>query len=253
MNLQLKQTSRSEAKIRLLLKGCSSSGKSMGALNIAKGLCNGDLSKVAVIDSECSASLYSHLGNFNVLNLSQPFSFERYIQSIDICEKAGMELIIIDSCSQLWVYLLQLHANMQGNSFLNWSRIMPLHSVFIQRIQQSPCHIICTARSKLSYHMFTKDGKVIIEKIGMKAIQKNDVDYEFTTVLDLSINHQAKATKDRTGLFMYKPEFIITENTGILIRNWCNVGISNSVPTEQKNINIQNSNHHGNHSSKQTG
>lgn len=35
-----------------------------------------------------------------------------------------------------------------------------------------------------------------------------------------------KASKDRTGLFMNQPEFIITPEIGKRILNWCNEGIS---------------------------
>ena len=42
-----------------------------------------DWSKVAIIDTENgSASLYSHLGEFNTIDLQAPFSPERYIQAI---------------------------------------------------------------------------------------------------------------------------------------------------------------------------
>jgi len=222
MNFQLKQTERKQAKIKLALKGVSASGKSMSALLLAKGLCNGDLSKTAVIDTENSIELYSNIGKFNVLNLSQPFSVERYIQAIETCEKAGMEVIIIDSISQCWHYLLQLHGSMLGNSFTNWQKITPLHNAFVQKIQQSPCHIICTLRSKQDYLIQTKEGKTTIEKIGLKAIQRAEIEYEFTTMLDLNIAHQAKATKDRTSLFMDKPAFVITETTGKDILDWCN-------------------------------
>ena len=48
-------------------------------------------------------------------------------------------------------------------------------------------------------------------------------------------NHLAKASKDRTGLFMNKPEFIITSETGKIILDWCNSGIESeikSIPME---------------------
>jgi len=222
MNFQLKQSERKQAKIKMALKGASGTGKSMSALLLAKGLCNGNLAKVAVIDSEKSIELYSHLGNFNVLNLSQPFSPERYCQAIEICEKAGMEVIIIDSISHCWHYLLMLHGAMAGNSFQNWNRITPLHNAFVQKILQSNCHIICTMRSKQDYLIQTQNGKTTIEKIGLKAIQRSEIEYEFTTVLDLNMTHHAKATKDRTNLFTDKAEFVITENTGKYILDWCN-------------------------------
>ena len=70
--------------------------------------------------------------------------------------------------------------------------------------------------------MQTQNGKTTIEKIGLKAIQRSEIEYEFTTVLDINMSHQAKATKDRTNLFTDKPEFVITENTGKYILDWCN-------------------------------
>lgn len=224
--MQLKQSQRQQVPIKLALKGASGTGKSISALLLAKGLCNGDLSKVAVIDTENSIELYSHIGSFNVLNLPAPFSPEKYIQAMEVCEKAGMTVVIIlDSISHCWHYLLQLHGAMLGNSFTNWNKISPLQNAFVQKIQQSPCHIICTMRSKQDYLIQTQNGKTTIEKIGLKAIQREEIEYEFSTVLDIDMNHQAKATKDRTGLFMDKPEFVITEDTGKQILEWCNCGV----------------------------
>ena len=50
------------------------------------------------------------------------------------------------------------------------------------------------------------------------------MDYEFTLLFELNLSHLAKSTKDRTGLFMDKSEFVITESTGELIKDWCNSG-----------------------------
>ena len=63
---------------------------------------------------------------------------------------------------------------------------------------------------------------MVPEKVGLKAVQRDNVDYEFTLVFDLDIKHNAVASKDRTGLFMNRPEFVITPQVGKLIRNWCN-------------------------------
>jgi hypothetical protein len=37
--------------------------------------------------------------------------------------------------------------------------------------------------------------------------------------------HMARTSKDRTGLFVNLPEFVITPETGKLILNWCQTGI----------------------------
>jgi len=49
--MQLRKATRKKAKIRLGLSAVSGGGKTYSAILIAKGLC-GDLSKVAIIDTE---------------------------------------------------------------------------------------------------------------------------------------------------------------------------------------------------------
>ena len=95
--MQLQKTQRHNVKLRLGISGASGFGKTYSALQLAYGMTQ-DWSKIAVIDTEnASASLYSDLGNFNVLNINPPYSPERYIEAIKMCEKANMEVIIIDS------------------------------------------------------------------------------------------------------------------------------------------------------------
>jgi len=227
MNLQ--QAERRQAKIKLGLQSPSGAGKTYSALLMAYGLIN-NWSKVAVIDTENhSSDLYAHLGNYQVLALEQPFSPERYIEAIDICEKAGMEAIIIDSISHEWEGsggILDIHGAMIGNTFTNWSKVTPRHNAFIQKILQSKSHIIATIRSKQDYVLSEKNGKMVPEKVGLKGVTREGLDYEFTLVFELDIKHNATATKDRTGLFMDKPSFLITPSTGQTIANWCSMGKS---------------------------
>lgn len=218
----LRQSSRTQAKIKLAMNGCSGAGKTYSALLLACGLTS-NWGKIAVIDTEnASSDLYAHLGNYNVLPLAEPYTPEKYIEAISICEGAGMEVIILDSISHCWDNLLDYHANLQGNSFTNWGKVTPRQTAFMQKILSSPCHVICTMRSKQDYVLNEKNGKIVPEKVGLKSVQRDNVDYEFTIVLDLNIKHQAVASKDRTGLFMGKPEFIVTPQTGREILNWCN-------------------------------
>jgi hypothetical protein len=226
--MELQIAKRKQAKIKLGIQGCSGSGKTYSALLIAFGLC-GDWNKIAVIDTEnYSASLYAHLGGFKVLNIAAPFSPEKYIEAIRLCEGSGIEVIIIDSTSHEWEGaggILEIHSNMQGNSFTNWSKLTPRHNAFVQAILQSPCHIIGTIRTKQEYVLSEKNGKQVPEKVGLKGVTREGMDYEFTIVLDINIKHFASASKDRTGLFMDKPEFKINSVTGEQILEWCNDGV----------------------------
>lgn len=223
--MQLQTAERKRSKIKLGLQGPSGSGKTYSALLLAYGLCD-DWSKIAVIDSENNSShLYAHLGAYKVLGIEAPFTPEKYIEAIHYCEKDRMEVIIIDSVSMEWEGsggLLEVHGNMTGNSYSNWNKITPRHNRFIQNILQSPAHIIGTIRSKQDYVLSEKNGKVIPEKVGLRGITREGLDYEFTLVFELDIKHQCRATKDRTSLFEGIPEFIITPETGQKILAWCN-------------------------------
>ena len=128
--------------------------------------------------------------------------------------------------SHCWEYLLDYHSKMAGNSFTNWAKIKPLEKVFLNKILQSPTHIIATMRTKQDYVLQQKDGKFIPEKVGLKSISRDGTDYEFTLVFDVDIKHFALSSKDRTGLFMGKPEFMINAVTGKKILDWCNNGTS---------------------------
>ena len=234
--MQLRQSERKRAKIKMALQGSAGSGKTYSSLLLAQGLTNGNLSKVAIIDTENgSADLYAHLGNYNVISLKPPYTSEQYVNAIEVCEKAGMEVIIIDSISHNWDYLLYYHSSLAGNSFTNWAKIKPLEKMFMDKILQSNAHIIATMRTKQDYVLNQKDGKFIPEKVGLKSVQRDGIDFEFTLVFDLNIKHFAVSSKDRTGLFMDKPEFKITSETGKKILDWCNSGSETlNIPSPQK-------------------
>lgn len=227
--MQLRKATRQKAKIRLGLSAVSGGGKTFSALLIAKGL-TGNLSKVAIIDTENgSADLYEHLGDYNVLPLTAPYSPERYIDAIKACEAAGMEVIIIDSITHEWDGeggVLQIADSMSGNSFTNWAKLTPRHQAFINAMLQSTAHIITTVRRKQDYEM-TKgsDGKLKVEKAGLKEVTREGWEYELTINLQLDQKHNAIASKDRTGLFMDKPEFVPSEKTGEMILEWCESGL----------------------------
>lgn len=224
--MQLRKVSRKKAKIRLGLSSVSGGGKTFSALLIAKGI-TGDWSKVAIIDSENAADLYAHLGDFNVLPIEAPFPPEKYISAIKACEKAGMEVIIVDSITHEWEGkggCLEIKESL-GGKYQDWAKVTPRHQAFIDAILQSPCHMITTVRRKQDYEM-TKDnaGKVKVEKAGLREVTREGFEYELTINLELDMSHHATASKDRTGLFMGKPAFIPTEETGRIIAEWCEIG-----------------------------
>jgi len=240
--MKLETASRKKAKIKLALQGPSGSGKTMSALLIAYGLC-GKWSSIAVIDTENhSAELYSHLGNYNVVNIGAPYTPEKYCEAIKLCEASGIEVIIIDSISHEWQSsggILDIHGSMAGNSFTNWSKVLPRHTEFVQTILQSSCHIISTVRTKQDYVLQEKNGKMVPEKVGLASVTKDGFDFEMTLVFDIDVKHNATSSKDRTQLFAGKPEFRITADTGIKILEWCNSGLAIQEPPRAFEVPIE--------------
>lgn len=239
--MQFVKATRKKVKIKVGLQGPAGSGKSMGALLIAYGLC-GDWGRIGYIDTENeSASLYVGttvgditVGEFNTIALRPPFTPERFSEAITAgLNHPDIDVIIADSISHEWMGkggILDLHEQMgKMNDMQKWAKLTPRHNRFIDDILQAQKHMILCMRSKQDYVMkegTSSSGKqvVIPEKVGLKAVTKDGVDYEFTLNLDIDINNFATATKDRTSLFKGKPEFKITPGTGREILKWCESG-----------------------------
>lgn len=225
--MKLTTAKKQSIKLKIGLSGASGFGKTYSALLLAYGM-TGDWSKIALIDTENgSSNLYSALGDFNVLDLQEPYTPERYIEAIKTCENASMEVIIIDSISHEWNGkggCLEIHEKL-GGRFQDWAKISPRHTSFLDAILKSTSHIITTVRRKIDYSMDVgSNGKTVVVKHGTKEITREGFEYELTVNFELiNDNHLAKASKDRTGLFMNKNEFLINQSTGKKLKAWCDM------------------------------
>lgn len=234
MALQLKKATRKQVKLRLNISAPSGAGKTYSALRMAYGIV-GNWDKIAVIDTENrSASLYSHLGDFFTIDLTPPFSPERYIEAIKACEEGGIECCIIDSSSHEWngaggcieMNEILAQTKYKSNTWSAWNETTPKHDRFVNTVLQSPMHIITCTRSKTE--TIQEGGRV--KKVGMKDIQREGWEYELTVSLNLDRDsHLATPSKDRTGLFEGKMPFLITEKTGEEIKAWCETGVDESA------------------------
>lgn len=227
---------RQVAKLRLALSGPSGSGKTYSALLIASGIVPMD--KVAVIDTENgSANLYANLGMYSVLTLHPPYTPKKYIEAIHAAEQEGFELVIIDSLSHAWNGeggLLEqkdkaTDAKYKGNGWAAWREVTPEYNKLIETMLNSPCHLIATMRAKTEYMQDDSNGRKRIVKVGAAPIQRDGIEYEFTVVFDLSIDHVATVNKDRTRLFDGQ-YFVPTPNVGKTLKQWLDAGEPASAP-----------------------
>lgn len=231
--MQIRKAERKKAKLRLGISAPSGAGKTYSSLLMAYGI-TGDWEKVGLIDTENgSGDLYAHLGDYSVIPLEAPFTPDKYIQAIKLFEDGGFEVIIIDSLTHAWageggildIQSAAAAASRSGNSYTAWREVTPKHNALVNAILQSKCHIISSMRAKTEYVQEKNDnGKTEIRKVGLAPIQRDGMEYEFTVMLDVSLNHTATASKDRTGLFdgqYFKPNV----ETGKKLLEWLENGV----------------------------
>jgi len=222
---------KEQLKAKVCMDGGSGSGKTYSALVLGTALASGG--KIALLDTENrSASLYADKFDFDVMDLTAPFTPEKYIAGIKEAEKEGYSVIIIDSITHEWSgkggCLELVDGITQGssskNSYVAWGKVTPRHNDFISAILNSPCHIISTVRVKMGYETDrNSQGKTTVTKVGMQPITREGFEYENTVVFSLNQNHIANCTKDRTRLFDGK-DFMITPEIGYELLNWLNSG-----------------------------
>jgi hypothetical protein len=193
MSVVFHPAQRTQAKLRMAIEGPAGSGKTMTALRISKGL---DPKRPALIDTEAgSASLYADRWPFDGIVLKRYLPRD-YVEAIASAEAAGYSTLIIDSLSHEWQATLAevdaRAANMK-NKAAAWNGPSQDHEALVQRILQSSINIIATMRSKVDYDL--SGGEV--KKLGLAPVQRADVDYEFTIVGDLNLQHVMRITKTR--------------------------------------------------------
>jgi len=232
MNFQIRKAERTQVCPKIAISGPSGSGKTLSALMIAYGITK-DWSKILVIDTENSSSeLYSNadikglskkIGQFDVIPFGPPYAPERYVQAIQCAEQGNYQVVILDSLSHSWNgtggALDKVNNSNSSNSYAAWKQVTPIFQRMIDAILQSKCTIICTMRAKQDYVMETNEkGKQVPRKVGMAPIIRDGIEYEFTTVFDINLDHYGFTSKDRTGMF--GGQLIMDESIGTAFEQW---------------------------------
>ena len=117
-----------QSKLRLGITGPSGSGKTFTALLLAKGIGG----KIAFADTEHgSASLYADKFDFDVLEITPPYSVDKFLGAIRDAEEGGYGTLILDSITHEWQgdgSLMDKKDKLDqkgGNSFTNFGKTVP--------------------------------------------------------------------------------------------------------------------------------
>ncbi len=206
---RFKKATRTKTRLRMGIDGPPGSGKSYTALRFAHAFPG---AKIAAIEAGEHGGLSLYLGlqpdgvpfDFDILEMSKNFAPTEYTSAIEEAGRAGYDVLIIDSLSHAWAGeggALELK-DKAGQDFYGWRVVTPMHNRMIDAILQSPCHVLCTLRSKIEYvpEEFTDEhGKkrTKIVKKGMSPVQRPGMEYEFSVYASIDEAHIFKVTKSR--------------------------------------------------------
>ena len=208
--MELQTVSKKQGKILLALTGDAGTGKTYSALMLAYGI-SGNWGKIAVIDTEnSSASFYADLGPFNTLQISEHYTTINYIEALQLCQEAAIEVIIIDSITPEWngqYGIIDNYCSIKGDKYKRWDEVIAMHRDFMNALINSTVHIIATVRSV--------DGLPQAEP---------GFDHYFDTVLELGKDHEASVIKDRSSVCRKDGSFLITPSLGAYLFEWSSTG-----------------------------
>lgn len=218
---------KKNVKARLAFEGVAGGGKTYSALAVAAHLGK----STAVIDTEHkSALLYADLFDFDHLPVDR-FAPEVLIEAL--AAAAEYDTAIVDSWSHWWMgtdgMLEQVDKAGKrtggGNTFAGWKEMRPAERKMIDAMLSFPGHLIVTLRTKTDWVVEDNDrGKKQPRKIGLKAEQREGLEYDFTLVGQLNFDNDLIVSKSRcpalAGAVVNKPgeEFART------LRDWLESG-----------------------------
>ena len=203
---------REKSYLRMALIGTPGSGKTYTALKVMQNLVGPGF---AVIDTEHgSARKYAPLpgeaadpekGTFDFVHADlSNYDPANYIALIKEAAAAKIPGIVIDSLTHAWSGIGgildkkdQLDRTSK-NSYTNWRDLTPIHNKLIEAILEFPGHVIVCFRAKMEYAQEKdENGRSKVVKLGLGAIQRDDVEYEFDVVMLMDQNNSAQVVKTR--------------------------------------------------------
>jgi hypothetical protein len=200
-----RDASKSQLKARVAIDGPTGAGKTWTALVWAFALCEpGD--KPCVIDTEHgSAEWYSpDFPPYRTITWAPPYNPLELAATIKDAERAH-SVVVIDSVSHFWegeggtLDIVDAAAQRSNNnSYAGWKVGTPALRHLVDTILQADAHVIATMRSKMEYVLETNaKGQQVPKKVGMAPIMRQGVEYEFTLIADMDLEHRFIVTKSR--------------------------------------------------------
>lgn len=224
---------KEQLKARIAIDGPTGGGKTWTALQWAVVLAGGPRSlggqPIGLVDTENrSAAYYAPTPGDDVNRINPwdpPYEFFHLPASApydprwltQIIHRAHEDLgddgvLVIDSLTHFWSgeggtmdIVDDAKSRNGGNSFAGWKEGTPAQRSLLDAIVHCRCHVIVTMRSKMEYVLeetVDSRGRTSTKpvKIGLAPEQRNGVEYEFTVVADIDLEHRLIVSKSRCDL-----------------------------------------------------
>lgn len=251
---------RESIKGKFTIEGVSGAGKTTAALLLAYGLCE-KWDRILLADTENRRALYTvgqvfdgvSIGDFMHLPVNPPYSPARLTDILHQAENSRLfDVIIFDSFSKEWEGVGGVLEAVEGssnnaNKFTAWKVPGDAHRRFVDAIQHSPLHVICTMRSKTKYDIVDEErnGRTVKAPVkrGLEPIQRAGTEYEFDVGFVIeSGSHVVSLSKDNTRVFMSDNPTPITPDHGRRFVAWSNgaasqVGASDWIKLRETQLN----------------
>ena len=196
---------------------------------------------MAVIDTERgSAALYSGNGGFVFdhldLTTHEP---ETLVAALAAAGSQRYDVVIIDSLSHFWMGvggMLEQADNAKARDrgpFGGWKAVRPMERRMIEALLAYPGHVIVTMRTKTDWVLEKDDnGRDKPRRIGLKAEQREGIEYEFDLVGDMDLDHMLIVSKSRCSVLADAAIRRPDEKFGQTLRDWLQDGAPTPVTVQ---------------------
>lgn len=171
------------------LAGPSGSGKTRSALELATGLA-GD-GKILLADTEGNRGLhYADLYAFDHVEFSPPFTPERCAELVDLAERNGYAVLIVDSGSDEYEGEGGLQEIRDTTNDEFWARTKARHKhALVNRIRRARLHTIWCLRCEERVKISKVNGRTVVETLGWQPICEKRFLYEMQSSFRFDPEH----------------------------------------------------------------
>lgn len=244
--LEIVPVTRAGMRLLISLYGLSETGKTLSALRLAAGI-EPDPRKRALLDTEGGQrgrAYGDHIeGGYMYAALTPPFTPERYIEAVQEIERAGVNVLVIDSVSHSWAaeggILDMVEVANEKNDLAKWAKPKRRLGKMTRRLLSSDMHIILCARAKQPLVEEIVDGKKRYVQGPVIPVQEKTLRYDMTIMAQMTgdghFTIKAPAGKCPGVLrpiFEASPQ--MTEETGRRLVQW--LGATNTKSADLRGL-----------------